>query len=338
MNELKCFFTRAFDYKGKSNRKEFLIPVLFFIALPFLFWFLDEGLDVDDDIITPLQLIATFAYLVPFVSLCVRRLHDTLHSGWWTLMLLVPIGQLIFIVYLAAAPGIKETRSAAASEAGDAASGEEPPEKTYKKATPAQKGCFIAAMAFGILLPALGVLGSVGLVFHDYAVDVFRNVKIKAQLKNMRYLLDDYQKEHGVYPILVAGSDDYGVKDLFPMFEQAKRRPKLEVLLQPPGRGYSPFSKDLTFDDFDTKHIGWAYNAKARPGTKDPLLSEGGVSHGRLFGHGKRMEGVYVLLADGDIVYVRANGFKKEETKHLSTHFMRLLPSDTVEDWSVLRE
>ena len=110
------------------------------------------------------------------------------------------------------------------------------------------------------------------------------------------------------------------------------------MLLQPPGRKYEAFSKELSIDDFNTNHIGWAYNAKARPGTKDPLLSGGGVSHGRLFGHGKRMEGVYVLLADGDIVYVRANGFTKEQTKHLSTHFLRLLPSDTVEDWSVLRE
>ena len=81
MNELKCFFTRAFDYKGKSNRKEFLIPVLAFLILIISLCFLEEVLDVDDDIVEPLLLIAVVVFILPFVSLCSRRLHDTLHSG-----------------------------------------------------------------------------------------------------------------------------------------------------------------------------------------------------------------------------------------------------------------
>lgn len=252
MNELKCFFTRASDYKGKSNRKEFLIPVLTFLALIILLCFLEEGLDVDDDIIEPILLISFVVFILPFVSLCVRRLHDTLHSGWWTLLLLIPVTGLVFLGYLALARGASEEKEAS-------------------------KGCFIAAFVCTLLFPLFIVLPFIGLVVHDYVKDELPKIKCRSQLRNMYYLLDDYQREHGAYPILDPDGDDYGVRDLYLLFENNKKRhPKLEVLLQPPGRKYEAFSKELSIDDFNTNHIGWAYNAKARPGTDDPLLVEGG--------------------------------------------------------------
>ncbi|MBO7542938.1 DUF805 domain-containing protein, partial [bacterium] len=242
MNELKCFFTRAFDYKGKSNRKEFLIPVLTFLALIISLCFLEEGLDVDDDIVEPLLLISFVVFILPFISLCVRRLHDTLHSGWWTLLLLIPVTGLVFLGYLALARGASEKKEAS-------------------------KGCFIAAFVCTLLFPLFIVLPFIGLVVHDYVKDELPKIKCRSQLRNMYYLLDDYQREHGAYPILDPDGDDYGVRDLYLLFDNNKKRhPKLEVLLQPPGRKYEAFSKELSIDDFNTNHIGWAYNAKARPG------------------------------------------------------------------------
>ena len=239
MNELKCFFTRAFDYKGKSNRKEFLIPVLAFLALIISLCFLEEGLDVDDDVIEPLLLISFVVFILPFVSLCVRRLHDTLHSGWWTLLLLIPVTGLVFLGYLALARGASEEKEAS-------------------------KGCFIAAFVCTLLFPLFIVLPFIGLVVHDYVKDELPKIKCRSQLRNMYYLLDDYQREHGAYPILDPNGDDYGVRDLYLLFENNKKRhPRLEVLLQPPGRKYEAFSKELSIDDFNTNHIGWAYNAKA---------------------------------------------------------------------------
>jgi len=41
------------------------------------------------------------AMLVPWLAVTVRRLHDTDRSGWWLLILFVPlIGQIILFVFL----------------------------------------------------------------------------------------------------------------------------------------------------------------------------------------------------------------------------------------------
>ena len=313
MNELKCFFTRAFDYKGKSNRKEFLIPFLAFLALIILLCFLEEGLDVDDDIIEPLILISFVVFILPFVSLCVRRLHDTLHSGWWTLLLLIPVTGLVFLGYLALARGASEEKEAS-------------------------KGCFIAAFVCTLIFPLFIVLPFIGLVVHDYVKDELPKIKCRSQLRNMYYLLDDYQREHGAYPILDPEGDDYGVRDLYLLFENNKKRhPKLEALLQPRGRKYEAFSKELSIDDFNTNHIGWAYNAKARPGTDDPLLVEGGFwrrgswrfksYHLEMHLEEFKRSRIYeiVLLANGRRVYI-----ERDIYGNLSTNI--------VQDWSVLRE
>ena len=316
MNELKCFFTRASDYKGKSNRKEFLIPVLTFLALIISLCFLEEGLDVDDDIVEPLLLISFVVFILPFVSLCVRRLHDTLHSGWWTLLLLIPVTGLVFLGYLALARGASEEKEAS-------------------------KGCFIAAFVCTLLFPLFIVLPFIGLVVHDYVKDELPKIKSRSQLKRMYYLLDDYQREHGAYPILDPDGDDYGVRDLYLLFENNKKRhPRLEVLLQPPGRKYEAFSKELSIDDFNTNHIGWAYNAKARPGTDDPLLVEGGfwkrggwgVRSDHLSYYSDNVEErdryrIYeiVLLANGRRVYIKRD-------------FGGFFSTNIVQDWSVLRE
>ena len=316
MNELKCFFTRAFDCKGKSNRKEFLIPVLTFLALIILLCFLEEGLDVDDDIIEPILLISFVVFILPFVSLCVRRLHDTLHSGWWTLLLLIPVTGLVFLGYLALARGASEGKEAS-------------------------KGCFIAAFVCTLLFPLFIVLPFIGLVVHDYIKDELPKIKCRSKLRNMYYLLDDYQREHGAYPILDPDGDDYGVRDLYLLFENNKKRhPRLEVLLQPPGRKYEAFSKELSIDDFNTNHIGWAYNAKARPGTDDPLLVEGGFWKRGGWGMRSDLLSYYsdnveerdryrkyeiVLLANGRRVY-------------LERDFYGFFSTNIVQDLTVLRE
>jgi uncharacterized membrane protein YhaH (DUF805 family) len=43
-------------------------------------------------LVEPLYLLATF---VPLVAVSIRRLHDTNRSGWWFLMFLIPLANLI---------------------------------------------------------------------------------------------------------------------------------------------------------------------------------------------------------------------------------------------------
>jgi uncharacterized membrane protein YhaH (DUF805 family) len=40
------------------------------------------------------------AIIIPSLSLCARRLHDTGRSGWWQLLVLIPyLGSLILLVF-----------------------------------------------------------------------------------------------------------------------------------------------------------------------------------------------------------------------------------------------
>ena len=45
-----------------------------------------------------IQMIYVFATFLPLIVVSVRRLHDANLSGWWTLMLLVPLANLVFFL------------------------------------------------------------------------------------------------------------------------------------------------------------------------------------------------------------------------------------------------
>jgi uncharacterized membrane protein YhaH (DUF805 family) len=41
----------------------------------------------------------TLMLLMPYVALAVRRLHDTDRSGWWLLLVFVPLGNLVLLAW-----------------------------------------------------------------------------------------------------------------------------------------------------------------------------------------------------------------------------------------------
>lgn len=71
-----------------------------FILFYFIFYI---GAVIIDSIIGLglVALIYSLALLVPSLSVGARRLHDTGRSGWWQLLMLIPlIGAIILIVFL----------------------------------------------------------------------------------------------------------------------------------------------------------------------------------------------------------------------------------------------
>ena len=49
----------------------------------------------------PIAAIVGLALLIPGLSVAVRRLHDTDRSGWWLLLVIIPvIGWIVLIVFL----------------------------------------------------------------------------------------------------------------------------------------------------------------------------------------------------------------------------------------------
>lgn len=107
MKYIVSLWKRIFDYKGTSGRKEFWVPfavnaglaVLMFV----LMWLKYEYISW---LAVPIIILAVYlaASAVPFISLTVRRLHDTGRSGWWYwLVFAFGVGAIVLIMMLAGA-------------------------------------------------------------------------------------------------------------------------------------------------------------------------------------------------------------------------------------------
>lgn len=111
-NPIALMWKHTFDYKGKSDKSEFWIPFCFNAVLSLLLIILAvikwrSGNFLCDFITVPFIWVIT-GYLavsaVPFISLTVRRLHDTGKSGWWYLLIFCfGVGAVLLIFMLCAA-------------------------------------------------------------------------------------------------------------------------------------------------------------------------------------------------------------------------------------------
>ena len=88
-------------FTGRARRKEYWLFALANLLVAITL----TGLDVlmfgppDEDGVGVLSGLYGLAVLVPSVAVTVRRLHDTDRSGWWLLMVVVPIigGVALFV-------------------------------------------------------------------------------------------------------------------------------------------------------------------------------------------------------------------------------------------------
>jgi len=97
-----------FDIYSQSNRKEFLIFIIFIVLASGLLFFIDirigtvyQELIIYPDgyerliIIPYLTAIFIVLSLIPMISLYIRRLRDADFSPWLGLLLVVPVGNLV---------------------------------------------------------------------------------------------------------------------------------------------------------------------------------------------------------------------------------------------------
>lgn len=99
---------RIFDYKGKSGRKEFWIPFAINSAVAFVAFCLVIASVLTEILgfIYPIAVISVYLAIsaIPFISLTVRRLHDTGKSGWWYCLIFgFGIGAVVLLFMCAAA-------------------------------------------------------------------------------------------------------------------------------------------------------------------------------------------------------------------------------------------
>jgi uncharacterized membrane protein YhaH (DUF805 family) len=88
---IQICFAKYADFNGRAKRPEYWWFVLFTVLVSL-------ALSMISDIVSG---IFSLAVLVPSLAVAARRLHDTDRSGWWQLIVLLPIiGLIVLIVFL----------------------------------------------------------------------------------------------------------------------------------------------------------------------------------------------------------------------------------------------
>ena len=86
----KLYFKRYADFSGRSRRSEYWWATLAISLISYAIAF----------VIPMLSTVWMLATLVPSLAMCVRRLHDIGKSGWWYLLICIPlVGSIILLVW-----------------------------------------------------------------------------------------------------------------------------------------------------------------------------------------------------------------------------------------------
>jgi uncharacterized membrane protein YhaH (DUF805 family) len=87
---------RTFDFKGRSRRREYWYFLLTFWVVSVIIEIIELNLPPpEQEIPSIIKTIVGYSFLIPHISLLIRRLHDIGKSGWWSLVFLIPIVNII---------------------------------------------------------------------------------------------------------------------------------------------------------------------------------------------------------------------------------------------------
>ena len=89
---IKVCFSKYADFSGRATRPEYWWFFLFLVLASLVL-----------SMISPvLSGLFSLGMLLPSIAVATRRLHDTNRSGWWQLLVLLPlVGFIVLLVFLA---------------------------------------------------------------------------------------------------------------------------------------------------------------------------------------------------------------------------------------------
>lgn len=102
------------DLKGRARRKEYWMWTLYFTLILLFAMVLDNVLGLNFELLGQdlgygwLYVTIGITHLIPGLGIVVRRLHDVGKSGWFYLIILIPLIGFIWILVLFCTDGVKE--------------------------------------------------------------------------------------------------------------------------------------------------------------------------------------------------------------------------------------
>lgn len=98
---------RYADFSGRSRRKEYwmftlgtvILNVIYYILLAVTGGFSGEG-NAISGLVAIVFLVIFLGLLIPAIAVGVRRLHDQDKSGWFMLLGIVPIANIVLLVFM----------------------------------------------------------------------------------------------------------------------------------------------------------------------------------------------------------------------------------------------
>ena len=169
LTEFKSLWKRAFDFKGRSTRRDYWVSYLWTLAIEYILLGFTMGcifLGIDyttGDLKVPfiigmvgafISIIYLIVLFVPLLSLCIRRCHDAGFSGWYYLFcilgcFLCGLGGIGWIV-------ICVLDSKPENQWGPNPKDELLPENTNNKSIGLAIGVFVLSIIFYIVAIAIG--------------------------------------------------------------------------------------------------------------------------------------------------------------------------------------
>ena len=106
------FFQNYVNFSGRAPRSAYWWVFLFNVIVAVVATILDQSLGMAYTMqgpsgpislgYGPIYTLYLLAVLIPSIALAVRRLHDRDKSGWWFLLVIVPlVGAIILVVWFA---------------------------------------------------------------------------------------------------------------------------------------------------------------------------------------------------------------------------------------------
>jgi len=103
-------FANYFNFSGRASRPAYWYFVLFLVVGGILTGALDMAL-FGAESLGPVNGLFTLATLIPSLSVSVRRLHDIGRTGWWLLLLFIPLIGWIVLIYWHCQPTAQQSNA-----------------------------------------------------------------------------------------------------------------------------------------------------------------------------------------------------------------------------------